>query len=69
MSVPRNCATKTDILWGSYRIYIFDFLKPLRIFVPCLEILFLSIFIFYYVYLCTVQIRVNLIGILMLILG
>ena len=31
---PRNCVTKKDNYWGSYRIYIFFFLKPLQIFVP-----------------------------------
>ena len=48
---------KMDTYWGSYHIHIFVFLTPLRIFVPCLEIIFCIDIFFYYVYLITVQVR------------
>ena len=44
--VAQNCVTKTDIFWGSYRIYIYFFLTPLQIFLPYLEIFFFNNYYF-----------------------
>ena len=37
---PAKLCDKNRHFWGSYHIYIYFFLNPLRIFIPCVEILF-----------------------------
>ena len=38
--VPQDCVTKKELFLGLYNIYICVFFNPLRIFVPCVDILF-----------------------------